>query len=74
MAIVGSLKRFEMMCVVLREEGFDCTRLRGPAGLDIGSETPAEIALSIIAEAKAVLAGRDGTPLSHRFNVTTAHA
>lgn len=63
-AIVGSRNRFEMMCGVLRDEGFDISPLRGPAGLDIGSETPAEIALSVIAEAKAVLAGRQGAPLS----------
>ena len=35
----------------------------GPTGLDIGSETPEEIALSIIAEIKAVLSGRDGSSL-----------
>ncbi|HEU4888318.1 MAG TPA: XdhC family protein [Thermoanaerobaculia bacterium] len=73
-AIVGSLKRFEMLRGVLREEGFDVSRLRGPAGLDIGSETPAEIALSVIAEAKAALAGRDGAPLSRRLHETTALA
>lgn len=65
-AIVGSRKRFEMLCDVLTEEGFDVSRLRGPAGLDIGSERPAEIALSVIAEAKAVLAGRKGGALGVR--------
>lgn len=63
-SIVGSQARFTMLCDVLREEGFDVARLRGPAGLDIGSETPAEIALSVLAEVKAVLAGRSGGPLS----------
>lgn len=34
--------------------------VHAPAGLDIGSETPAEIALAITAEITAVLNGRDG--------------
>lgn len=38
-------------------------RLFGPAGLDLGAETPEEIALAVIAEAHAVLAGRSARPL-----------
>jgi len=41
-------------------------RLYAPAGLDIGAETPAEIALSIVAEIKAALTGRGGGPLRNR--------
>jgi xanthine dehydrogenase accessory factor len=37
--------------------------LHSPAGLDIGSEAPEEIALSIVAEAAAVLSGRSGGKL-----------
>jgi xanthine/CO dehydrogenase XdhC/CoxF family maturation factor len=33
--------------------------LRAPVGLDLGDETPAEIALSVLAEAMAVLRGRE---------------
>ena len=40
--------------------------LHAPAGLDIGSETPEEIALSIISETAAVLADRAGGHLSGR--------
>lgn len=38
----------------------DRSRLYGPVGLDIGSDTPEEIALAAIAEIRAVLAGRSG--------------
>lgn len=40
--------------------------LHAPAGLDIGSEAPEEIALSIVAEASAVLARREGGFLRER--------
>jgi xanthine dehydrogenase accessory factor len=40
--------------------------VHGPAGLDIGAELPASIALSIAAEIHAVLNNRDGLPLTQR--------
>jgi xanthine dehydrogenase accessory factor len=55
-------------------EHFDQTetslaRLRGPIGIYIGSKTPAEIAVSIMAE---VLAVKNGVPLPRDMDV--AHA
>jgi xanthine dehydrogenase accessory factor len=47
----------------LLEEGVDevqLDRISGPAGLDIGADSPAETALSILAEILAVRAGRQG--------------
>ena len=38
-------------------------RIHGPSGLDVGAETPAETALSILSEALAVRAGRPGRSL-----------
>jgi xanthine dehydrogenase accessory factor len=50
----------------LREEGLteaELERVYGPSGLDIGADTPAEQAISILSEALAVRAGRGGTSL-----------
>jgi xanthine/CO dehydrogenase XdhC/CoxF family maturation factor len=41
-------------------------QLYAPAGLDIGADTPTEVAFSIVAEIKAVLSGREGGLLRKR--------
>jgi xanthine dehydrogenase accessory factor len=50
----------------LLEEGLtedELSQVYGPAGLDIGADSPAEQAISMLSEALAVRAGRLGTPL-----------
>ncbi len=46
--------------VMARAGVADDARLHGPAGLDIGADLPESIALAILAQAHAVLAGRSG--------------
>ena len=41
-------------------------RLYGPVGLDIGGETPEEVALAIVAEIQTVMHNRQGGMLRHR--------
>jgi xanthine/CO dehydrogenase XdhC/CoxF family maturation factor len=48
----------------LTDPDFDV--LHGPVGLDIGTETPQEIALAIVAEVQAVLSGRSAQKLRER--------
>jgi xanthine dehydrogenase accessory factor len=61
---MGSRATHERRMAVLRELGTpDTEQLRSPIGLDIGAETPAEMALSIMAEVVAVRRGASGGSL-----------
>jgi xanthine/CO dehydrogenase XdhC/CoxF family maturation factor len=66
--VLGPRRRLQRLLEQLAGDGFRpsasaMARLHGPVGLDIGSETPEEIALSALSEIQAVLTGRDGSPL-----------
>lgn len=68
---LGPKSRTEKLIQELRGAGraFDETNLKklyAPIGLDIGSETPEEIALAVVAEIKTILSNRNGGFLRDR--------
>ena len=68
-AALGSRRTQEARRDRLRGSGVDeevIARLRGPAGLDIGSRTPAEIAVAIVAEMLSVRGSAAGGALRDR--------
>ena len=71
LGILGPKSRTERLLAELRQIGTQPTkdqmhRLYAPIGLDIGADTPEEIALSIIAGIQAVITGRLGNQLRER--------
>jgi xanthine dehydrogenase accessory factor len=71
--VMGPRKRTERMLEEigsadpeLISERSDMERLHAPIGLDIAANSPAEVALSIVAEMRAVLNGRSGGMLRDR--------
>ena len=65
LGLLGPKKRLWKMNDALNDDGLqvnldDFEHLYSPVGLDIGAETPEEIALAIAAEITAVFRGRDG--------------
>jgi xanthine dehydrogenase accessory factor len=60
---LGSRRNQERRRELLREAGLsddELERISGPSGLDIGADSPAETAISMLGEALAVRAGRKG--------------
>jgi xanthine dehydrogenase accessory factor len=69
--MVGSQRKVASIWKALGEQGVSkdaLARIYSPVGLDIGSESPAEIALSIMAELLLVLRGGTGRPLAKAGN------
>ena len=67
--LLGSRRRGKAIKEFLREGGMDeslLDQLHVPTGLDIGADTAAEIALSILAEAVAIKSGRTESSLKER--------
>lgn len=71
LGLLGPRKRAERILGDIRLSGTEITaeeraRLRAPIGLDLGSDSPEQVALAIVAEIQAEFAGRDGRPLRLR--------
>jgi xanthine/CO dehydrogenase XdhC/CoxF family maturation factor len=69
--VLGPRKKLHKMLDELATNGIDIPadalhKIHGPVGLDIGAETSEEIALSILAEIKAVFSKRRGGSLRER--------
>jgi len=72
LGILGPKSRTEKLLQDLQEQGITPTenqlqRFYSPVGLDIGADTPEEIALSIVAEIQAVLTNHSGGSLRNKL-------
>jgi xanthine/CO dehydrogenase XdhC/CoxF family maturation factor len=66
--ILGPAQKRNRMLSDLQDQGIrlnekQLSKIHGPTGLDIGAENSTEISLSIVAEMKAFISGRSGSPL-----------
>lgn len=65
--VMGSRRRWQTTRQLLLDDGMDeatLARFHSPLGLELNAETPAEIAVSIMAEIIAYRRGGDGRPMS----------
>ena len=70
--MIGSRRRVRATYDALLDEGFSpelLSQVRAPIGLDIGGETPAEIAVSVAAEIVQLWRGGSGHPLRDREKI-----
>ncbi len=70
--MIGSRRRVRATFSQLLDEGISRERLatvRAPLGLDLGAETPAEIAVAVMAEIVLLWRGGSGMPLADRERV-----
>lgn len=70
-ASLGPKKRYDRMLDSFKESGFELTakdkeRIHAPSGLEIGANTPEEIALSIFSEILSVFNGKKGGMLKYK--------
>jgi len=77
LGMIGSTRRIRAVFQLLEEQGYDRScfeHVHAPVGLDIGAETPAEIAVCIVAEMVAIMrgAGDDTRPLVSKHGIHPA--
>lgn len=69
LGMIGSRRRSGAVLQHLRDEGFDpaeLAKVRTPIGLDIGAESPEEIAIAVMAEVIMLRKGGAGAPMYYR--------
>jgi xanthine dehydrogenase accessory factor len=76
--VLGPKKKLDKMYVALQDDGIEINdeakeKVYGPVGLDIGAETAEEIALSVMAEIKTVLAKKDAATLRKKDGFIHEH-
>jgi len=72
LGLIGSRRRIRATFVQLLQEGVTRERIdliRAPLGLDLGAQTPAEIAVAVAAELVMLHRGGSGTPLRERERI-----